>query len=75
MGLGMHPSCVDQGNGYEFCSLILQYIRENFPGKPVRLTVAKFNQRAIHLYDKLGFIMKDEFDTDFGTFKIMEKMK
>lgn len=73
MGLGMDPKLVGKGNGYEFCSFILRYIEENYKGNPIRLTVAKFNQRAIQLYKKLGFVMKNEFSTDFAEFVIMVK--
>lgn len=73
MGLGMNPKFVGKGNGFEFCSFILRYIEKNNKGTPIRLTVAKFNQRAIHLYDKLGFVKKAEFSTDFAEFMTMVK--
>lgn len=73
MGLGMAPQLVGKGNGFTFCSFILSYIEENYKAIPIRLTVAKFNQRAIHLYEKLGFDAKDEFSTDFADFMTMVK--
>jgi ribosomal-protein-alanine N-acetyltransferase len=73
MGLGMDPKLVSKGNGFEFCSFILRYIEENYKGTPIRLTVAKFNQRAIRLYEKLGFVMENEISTDFAEFIIMVK--
>jgi len=73
MGLGMNPNSVGKGNGFEFCSIILRYIEKNYKGTPIRLTVAKFNLRAIHLYEKLGFVKKDEFSTDFAEFMTMVK--
>ena len=73
MGLGMNPNLVGKGNGYEFCSYIMKFIEENFKGTPIRLTVAKFNQRAIHLYEKLGFILENEFSTDVAEFITMVK--
>lgn len=71
MGLGMNPTFVGKGNGFEFCSFILCHIQKNNKGTPIRLTVAKFNQRAIHLYEKLGFVKVDEFMTDFAEFMTM----
>ncbi|MGE7021427.1 GNAT family N-acetyltransferase [Solibacillus cecembensis] len=73
MGLGMNPKYVGKGSGFEFSSFILRYIEKNYQGTPIRLTVAKFNQRAIHLYEKLGFEKKDEFSSDFAEFMTMVK--
>lgn len=73
MGLGMNPKFTGKGNGFAFCSFILRYIDENFKDTPIRLTVAKFNKRAIHLYEKLGFVMKSEFRTDLTEFITMVK--
>jgi ribosomal protein S18 acetylase RimI-like enzyme len=73
LGLGMHPELVGKGKGFEFCSFILSHIEKEHIGTPIRLTVAKFNKRAIHLYEKLGFIMENEFSTDFSDFIVMVK--
>ncbi|WP_391115831.1 GNAT family N-acetyltransferase [Psychrobacillus sp. L3] len=73
IGLGMNPRLIGKGNGFEFCSYILSHIENNYSGTPIRLTVAKFNERAIHLYEKLGFVRKNEFTTDFSNFIVMVK--
>ena len=73
LGLGMNPNLVGQGNGYEFCSFILKQIENNKESLPVRLTVATFNQRAIHLYEKLGFKPHLKFNTDVSEFITMVK--
>lgn len=73
MGLGMNPLYVGRGSGFDFCSFILQSIEKDYKGIPIRLTVATFNQRAIHLYEKLGFIKKDEFSTETAGFITMAK--
>ena len=73
MGLGMKPNLVGKGNGFEFCSYIVRFIEENYQSTPIRLTVAKFNRRAIHLYEKLGFVLENEFSTDFAEFITMVK--
>ncbi|TQR19432.1 GNAT family N-acetyltransferase [Psychrobacillus vulpis] len=73
MGLGMNPKLVGKGNGFEFCSFIIKFIEEKYKSTPIRLTVAKFNLRAIHLYEKLGFVMENEFSTDFAEFITMVK--
>ncbi|WNF38402.1 GNAT family N-acetyltransferase [Bacillaceae bacterium IKA-2] len=73
MGLGMNPKLVGKGNGLEFCSFIVRYIEKNYKDRPIRLTVAKFNHRAIHLYQQLGFVIKNEFSSDFAEFITMVK--
>ena len=69
----MNPNLVGKGNGFEFCSFIIKFIEENYNNTPIRLTVAKFNLRAIYLYEKLGFVMENEFSTDFAEFITMVK--
>lgn len=71
MGLGMNPKLVGKGTGFSFTSFIIDYIQERHKEIPVRLTVATFNKRAIHLYEKLGFVKKHEFSTDFAHFQTM----
>lgn len=73
MGLGMNPNLVGKGSGFEFCSFIVKFIKENYKNTPIRLTVAIFNQRAIHLYKKLGFVKVNEFRTDSTEFMTMIK--
>ncbi|WP_226036820.1 GNAT family N-acetyltransferase [Aquibacillus saliphilus] len=73
IGLGMDPDYVGKGYGYNFCTFIISYIRENYAEIPIRLSVATFNKRAIHLYEKLGFEKKDKFTTDFTEFITMIK--
>lgn len=73
MGLGMNPERVGKRHGQEFCSFVLMYIKEKYKDIPIRLTVAKFNQRAIHLYEKLGFVRKDEFKAGSTDFIVMVK--
>ncbi|MFC4024648.1 GNAT family N-acetyltransferase [Oceanobacillus longus] len=70
IGLGMKPELTGKGKGYEFFSHILHFVEENHNGKDIRLTVATFNKRAIHLYEKVGFVKQMEFsslEADFIT--------
>lgn len=73
IGIGMNPSLTGQGFGAPFFSFILSYIQENYKVDSFRLTVAKFNQRAIHLYTKLGFVKKIEFSRRATEFITMVK--
>lgn len=68
IGLGVKPELTGQGYGTSFLSFVLSQINETFGMMQKRLTVAKFNYRAIHLYEKFGFIQEIEFakgSTDF----------
>jgi [ribosomal protein S18]-alanine N-acetyltransferase len=73
IGIGMNPSLTGQGFGAEFFSFILSYILETYKVDSLRLTVAAFNQRAIHLYTKLGFVKKMEFSR--GAIKFITMVK
>ncbi|WP_087973491.1 GNAT family N-acetyltransferase [Oceanobacillus rekensis] len=73
IGLGMKPELTGKGKGYEFFSHILTFVEENHKGKDIRLTVATFNKRAIHLYEKAGFVKQGEFSNDEADFITMKK--
>ncbi|MEH7492167.1 GNAT family N-acetyltransferase [Neobacillus niacini] len=73
IGIGMNPAITGQGFGTPFFSFILSYIQETYGLDAIRLTVANFNQRAIHLYTKLGFVKKMEFNRDSTKFITMVK--
>ncbi|MFC4560122.1 GNAT family N-acetyltransferase [Virgibacillus kekensis] len=73
LGLGMNPELTGKGNGYDFSSFIVDHIRKVFTDTPIRLSVATFNERAIHLYEKLGFVKKDEFSAASSDFITMVK--
>lgn len=72
IGIGMKPGLTGKGNGYSFFAFILNHI-QNENSLPIRLTVAKFNHRAIHLYEKLGFTKLMEFSNDSTDFIVMNK--
>ncbi|THG92089.1 hypothetical protein AJ85_17150, partial [Alkalihalobacillus alcalophilus ATCC 27647 = CGMCC 1.3604] len=56
------PHLTGKGFGYDFCSFIFSYIQKQKASQTrLRLTVATFNQRAIRLYKKLGFIKDRQF--------------
>ena len=72
-GLGIEPELMGKDNGIEFGLFIFDSIEETRKGLPVRLTVATFNKRAIHLYIKLGFVLDQRFSTEYGEFITMVK--
>lgn len=70
IGLGLRPDLTGIGLGYSFIKFILNEIECD---KPVRLTVATFNKRAIRLYENVGFVPKQVFQTNITEFLTMVK--
>lgn len=74
IGLGMRPEFTGQGNGTLFFTAVLSQIDKMFEISSKRLTVAKFNDRAIRLYEKKGFCREAEFVKGSTEFIIMIKI-
>ena len=55
IGLGRKPVLCGKGYGYFFVKAGLEFAQSNFNVRQIRLTVAEFNTRAIHVYEKIGF--------------------
>ena len=70
IGLGRQPELTGQGTGFAFCSFVLDTAKSQ-TSLPIRLTVASFNERAIHLYEQLVFRRQSTFSTAHATFLIM----
>ena len=73
VGIGMVPELTGQGFGLKFVSFVMDSIERMKGNVPLRLTVATFNKRAIHLYEKCGFIEQMKFETDAATFVTMRR--
>ena len=73
IGLGMKPELTGKGNGSSFFAFILNSVEKRYGRIPLRLTVATFNERAIHLYEKFGFEKRMIFDDMVTTFQTMVK--
>jgi len=78
VGLQMRPDLTGKGFGIEFAKSIIDFGREKYKLNYIDLTVAKFNNRAIKVYEKLGFKVIDEFvntirgnDYDFLAMRII----
>lgn len=73
IGLGMQPAYTGQRRGGSFFACVLDHIENNHGTIPKRLTVAKFNRRAIHLYKKFGFSADSSFVKGAVTFIVMSE--
>jgi RimJ/RimL family protein N-acetyltransferase len=55
IGLGLRPELTGRGLGAEFFRGGVEFARARFPGRPIALNVAAFNERAIKVYERAGF--------------------
>ena len=71
IGLGLAPALTDRGLGAIVLQAILEFAKTTFPNPAARLTVARFNQRAIRLYDRAGFKLTQEFSHERVAYWVM----
>jgi len=62
IGLGIKPDLCGQGLGFNFLNSGLDFARNKLWAKGFRLTVAAFNQRAIKVYQRIGFKKVNSFE-------------
>jgi ribosomal-protein-alanine N-acetyltransferase len=55
VGLGLRPDLTGRRLGLSFLLAGLEFAREQYAPARFLLTVAAFNQRAIHVYERAGF--------------------
>lgn len=60
-GVQMRPDYTGKGMGTEIVEAVLDFGRKTLGYDRIELLVAKFNKRAIRVYEKLGFVITDEF--------------
>lgn len=55
IGLGLNPALCGNGLGSKFLEDGIFFAKQRFNASYYRLTVASFNQRAIKVYERIGF--------------------
>ncbi|WP_266079650.1 GNAT family N-acetyltransferase [Haladaptatus caseinilyticus] len=55
VGLGMHPEVTDDGHGQSFVEAGLAFAQDEYNPEQFSLAVATFNERAISVYEDVGF--------------------
>ena len=61
IGLGMKPDQTGKGLGVNFYQAIEDFARKNFDCQVLQLSVASFNQRALALYQKVGYELVESY--------------
>jgi ribosomal-protein-alanine N-acetyltransferase len=56
IGLGLKPDFTGKGIGQQFLSQGINFLKEQFKVQSFQLVVAMFNERAIKVYERTGFI-------------------
>ncbi len=56
IGLGLRPDLTGRGRGKVFLEEILRFVWENYSFEKIKLDVASFNQRAVKVYERAGFV-------------------
>lgn len=66
IGLGMRPDLTGHGAGREFLEAGLAFARQQLAPSSFRLDVARFNARAIRVYERAGFVATRTFERRVG---------
>ncbi|WP_314557801.1 GNAT family N-acetyltransferase [uncultured Parvimonas sp.] len=74
LSLSLDEKYCSKGYGFKSLRLFLEYYFKNFDKYSIWLNVNAFNQRAIKLYEKIGFEKISEFLGDFEVQR-MQKLK
>lgn len=74
VGVGLRPDLTGRGLGQPYLEAGLEFARERFDARRFRLSVAAFNERAITVYERAGFVRTRTFDheTNGGVFSFVE---
>ena len=72
IGLGLRPELAGRGLGPEFFRAGLQFGRRRFERAGIILAVAAFNERAIKVYERAGFVEVGRHVRSFGRWGAVE---
>jgi ribosomal-protein-alanine N-acetyltransferase len=74
IGLALRPDLTGRGLGQPFLEAGLDFARERLSARAFKLAVAAFNERAITVYERAGFVRTRAFEdeTNGGLFSFVE---
>ena len=74
VGLGLRPDLTGHGLGLRYVEEGLAFARERSAPRQFRLSVAAFNERAISVYERAGFVVTRSFvhETNGGSHAFVE---
>ena len=61
MGGGLRPDLTGEGLGASFIEAAIEFARRQYSSEVYRATVAKFNQRALRVCEKVGYKQTQTF--------------
>ena len=74
VGLGLRPDLTGKGLGHGFLVAGLEFARRSFSPEDFRLAVATVNERAIKVYEGVGFVAGRTYhhETNGGMYELLE---
>ena len=74
VGVGLRPDLTGRGLGLAFLEQGLSFAHDRFQPVRFKLSVAEFNERAIKVYERAGFVVTRTFmhETNGGVFPFVE---
>jgi ribosomal-protein-alanine N-acetyltransferase len=65
LGLGLHPDLTGQGLGRDLVEEALGFVRDRWSARPIWLDVLPWNERAIRVYEGVGFVRGEVYRRRF----------